>query len=304
MKRFYFLVVCIWLNVSAWGQTPQDGLMMSSRKLCTGFMYTHSEWRNYWEGTLKRDNGNIGSVTTQSVMWYGVYGISSRWNVMASVPYIWTKASRGTLTGMEDLQDLMVAAKYRLVQSNAGGGTVKAFLVGAVTTPLTDYSPDFLPLSIGLQSTTIGGRFTLNYTYSKWYVNGSAGYAWRENVTLDRDAYFTDGRHFSTNEVQMPNLFDFNVNAGYNANGLQAEVFFAQQNTLGGGDIRRHDMPFVSNRMNAQRIGALVAWFLPRWQNVSVRVSGNYVVQGRNMGEATSFLAGVLYTFNFNKGDE
>jgi hypothetical protein len=32
-------------------------------------------------------------------------------------------------------------------------------------------------------------------------------------------------------------------------------ITFSQQTTLGGGDIRRQDMPFVSNRMNLSRIG-------------------------------------------------
>ena len=43
-----------------------DGLMMARGQLCTGFVYDHDQWSNYWEGALKRDNGNIGTLTTQS----------------------------------------------------------------------------------------------------------------------------------------------------------------------------------------------------------------------------------------------
>ena len=32
--------------------------------------------------------------------------------------------------------------------------------------------------------------------------------------------------------------------------GLNTAFSLSQQQTLGGGDIRRQDMPFVSNRMN------------------------------------------------------
>ena len=48
-------------------QTIDDGLMMPRRQLCTGFLYTHDSWDRYWEGSLERGNGNIGTLTTQSV---------------------------------------------------------------------------------------------------------------------------------------------------------------------------------------------------------------------------------------------
>ena len=41
-------------------QTVDDGLMMAKRELLTGNVYTHDSWDKYWEGTLKRQNGNIG----------------------------------------------------------------------------------------------------------------------------------------------------------------------------------------------------------------------------------------------------
>ena len=57
---------------------PHDA---EGQTLCTGFLYTHDSWDQYWEGTLKRGNGNIGTVTTQSVAWMGNYGITDRLNV-------------------------------------------------------------------------------------------------------------------------------------------------------------------------------------------------------------------------------
>ena len=69
--------------------------MMSKGDLCTGFLYGYDRWTDYWEGQLKRDNGNIGTITTQSVSWMGNYGITDRLNVIGMVPYVWTRASRG-----------------------------------------------------------------------------------------------------------------------------------------------------------------------------------------------------------------
>ncbi len=286
-------------------QTINDGLTMPAKTFCTGFMFQHDQWKNYWEGSLKRDNQNIGTLTTQSLMYYGVYGVSKKLNIMATVPYVWTKASMGTLRPMEGVQDITLSAKYRLMEVVAGPGKFATFVAGAFSTPLTDYTPDFLPLSIGMASTTLSGRFTTNYQMNNGlYVNASAAYTNRSNVKLDRPAYYTDGKYYSTNEVWMPNVFDFIVDVGYHKGPLQTEVFYTQMNTLGGGDIRRQDMPFVSNKMNASKVGALVMYYLPFPKNMAVRLSGNYTVAGRNVGQTTSLLGGLLYTFYFNKDKE
>ena len=58
---------------SARAQTIDDGVMMARGELFTGAIYTHDQWNQYWEGGLKRDNGNIGTLTTQSNTVVGVF---------------------------------------------------------------------------------------------------------------------------------------------------------------------------------------------------------------------------------------
>jgi hypothetical protein len=166
--------------------------------------------------------------------------------------------------------------------------------------PLGDYTPDFLPLSIGTHSRRFAGRGTLYFQAEKgWFVNATASYTWRDNVTLDRPVYYTDGQLYLSSEVAMPDVFDYTVSAGYIKHGLQLPVSFSQQSTLGGGDIRRQDMPFVSNKMSFSRVDALVMYYLPTPRNLAVRVAGTYTVSGRNVGQATTFTGGLLYTFRF-----
>jgi hypothetical protein len=301
MKRLLLLLFLV-SAVPVFSQTMYDGLMMPAKSFCTGFMYTNDQWHEYWEGGLKRDNLNLGSVTTQSLMYYGVYGLNSRVNIIGSVPYVWTKASAGTLTGLQGVQDVTVAAKYNFIKQESTNGKFKAFLVGSFSTPLTDYTPDFLPLSIGMASTNVSGRFTANYSLARgWYGNGSAGYTYRGNVKLDRPAYYTDGQYFSTDEVKMPDVFDYIVNFGYSKKAFRAEIFYAQQNTLGGGDIRRQDMPFVSNRMNFSKVGTTIMYYLSKPKNFVLRGVISETVSGRNVGQTFSYQLGILYTFNFNK---
>lgn len=301
MKRLYILIISL-SATPGFSQTLTDGLMMPKKSLCTGFLYSVDQWKNYWEGTLKRDNQNIGTITTQSIMWMGTYGITNKINLIGMAPYIKTSASGGTMSGMVGIQDLTVGAKYNFFKQKFGSATLKTFVLGTFSTPLTHYTPDFLPLSIGYASTNFGGRFTANYQMDNgFYINASTAYTWRSNVTLDRPSYYTNNTFYESNKVHMYNLFDYNVDLGYHKNALQLVLNYMQLNTLGGGDIRRQDMPFVSNQMNFSKVTALVMYYLPKPRGLAVRASTSYIVAGRNVGQATSVMGGLLYTINFSK---
>lgn len=273
--------------------------MLSKGQLFTGGLYTRERWDEYWEGALKRENGNIGAVTTEVNTWYANYGITDRLNIIGAVPYVWTHASQGVLHGIHGFQDLTLAAKLNaLERSSTSAGTLRAIGVASVSVPLTDYNPELPPLSIGSGSTRVSGRGTLNYqTAAGLYFNGSTAYTWRRPVTLDRPYFYTDDEFVMSDEVDMPGVFDYVVSGGYARRGLMAVATFSQQRTAGGGDIRRQDMPLVSNRMNFSRVGGMAMLPVPKVQGLGVELSYAYTLTGRNVGQATTFTAGVLYLF-------
>ena len=292
--------VLLCLGAPAAAQTIDDGLMMPRRQLCTGFVYMYDSWDHYWEGPLERANGNVGTLTTQSVSWMGTYGITDRVNVIAMVPWVTTGASAGTLSGMDGLQDLTAAVKWNALDAEFSPGRLQAFLVASGSLPLSDYTPDFLPMSIGLASQRASGRLSLNLqTEQGWFVEGTGAYTWRDQVTLDRPAYYDGERLVLSDRVAMPDVIDYTFRAGYWKHGLYVPVSFTQQITLGGSDIRRQDMPFVSNRMNSSRLDAVAMYYLKKPQNLAVRLGATYTLSGRNVGKSTTLLAGLLYTFKF-----
>jgi hypothetical protein len=282
-------------------QTVDDSLMMPRNNFCTGFAYQHNAWDQYWEGTLKRRNGNMGTLTTQNVSWMGNYGITNRLNVIAMLPYVWTGASQGVLHGMKGLQDLTVAVKYNALDTAfTSRGSLRTYFVASAGTPVGDYTPDFMPLSIGSASRSLSGRLTLPFQAKPgWFVRGTGAYTWRGNVTLDRPAYFTNGQLFLSDQVAMPDVFDYTASAGYLDHRLHVPVYFTQQYTRGGGDIRRQDMPFVSNRMNHSKVGAAAQYWLPGSRALSVRLEANHTLTGRNVGQSTTLTAGLFYIFRF-----
>jgi hypothetical protein len=281
-------------------QTIDDGIMMDKHNLLTGGSFTHDSWDEYWEGTLKRVNGNIGTITTQTTIWSVNYGVTDRLNVIAAIPYVRTRASQGVLRGMSGFQDITLAAKYSFLEKpSTKYGALRAIVVLSGGVPLGDYTPDYQPLSIGSASKRLAGRGTLNLqTRAGWFLNGSAAYTWRAPVTLDRPYYFTDDTFFLTDQVDMPNVADYAASGGYLKRGLMAAFSLSQQKTLGGGDIRRQDMPFVSNRMNFSRVGGMVMAPVPKLRDLAFRFDYAYTVAGRNVGQATTFSAGVLYRFH------
>lgn len=303
MKKLSLLKVLLTAVLIAplggWGllaQMPNDAIYMSKGQVCVGTMYTNSSWKEYWENTLKRENLNIGTHTTQSVMVMPAIGITNRLNVILGLPYVWTKTSAGNLMGQKGLQDLSAWLKWKAVDIK--GFSINGLLGASI--PVSKYVPDFLPMSIGLQCRTVSGRLMANYTHPKTglYLTGHGTYSWRSNINVDRDAYQADNRVYNTNEVSVPNATDWGARLGILKRKWQTEVFIENFSCVGGDNIRRNDMPFPTNNMQATMVG----WygkFQPKALGVNARVS--YVTDGLNMGQSTAYTVGVLYLFGLKK---
>ncbi|GAO45273.1 hypothetical protein FPE01S_04_05170 [Flavihumibacter petaseus NBRC 106054] len=286
---------------SAAAQTEQDAIMMNKNQLCGGFMYNHGSWKDYWEGTLKRENLNLGTVTAQSMMFMANYGITDNLNIMAGAPYVWTHASAGTLHGMKGIQDVSVTLKWRALNFKfANNDKLAVYAMGGISTPLDNYVIDFLPLSIGLGSTNLTGRVMVDYLHNRFFATAWGSYIFRSNVKIDRDAYYDEELH-NSNEVKMPDQVNLQLRTGYRGRYLIAEALLTQLCTLGGFDITRNNMPFPSNQMNSTVAGINFKYTLKQLTNISLLAGANYTIHGRNVGQTTAFNGGVFYAFYTKK---
>jgi hypothetical protein len=229
----------------------------------------------------------------------GNYGITNKLNVLFNVPYVKTKASAGNLAGQKGMQDLSLWVKWVAYQKHIGQGDLKAILIGGFSTPLSNYTSDFLPMSIGLHSTNGTFRLMADYQKDHWFGTASYSYVARSNVTIDRYTYYTTEMHYS-NEVRMPHASEWNFRLGYRSETWVIEALADIWTTLGGFDIPRNGMPFVSNDMDATRIGLNVKYETPL-NGLSIVANGGTTVAGRNVGQATGFNAGIFYIFDFSK---
>ncbi len=296
-------ILCCSLRQQALAQTDADALFMGKGDLCTGPLYSYSAWHQYWEGTLKRENPNLGTVSNQQLALMGMYGIRKNLAVFYNLSYVKTNASAGQWKGQEGLQDLGLWLKYKPKTWQLGQGKLSAIGLLGMSTPLSNYSKDMLPFSIGLGSTNLSARIMADYIVNGWFATASATYVWRSNVSLDRNAYYSNALHYST-EVDMPNATQWNLRLGYRTNTLVLEAVADNWTTQGGFDITRNNMPFISNQMNATRLGLHVKKEEAGIRPLTLLGGGNYVVSGRNMGQSYTLYAGMAWIFHFAKGHD
>ncbi|MEP6713150.1 MAG: hypothetical protein ABJA37_12065 [Ferruginibacter sp.] len=300
IKWKLLLSIFIITAVQSQAQTDADAIMMTKNNFCTGVMYSYSSWKNYWEGTNKRDNANLGTVSAKTFGVMGNYGISGKLNLLFGIPYVQTKATGGQLHGMKDVQDLSLWIKYLPIEKDLGPGVISVYTIAGVSTSLSAYNPDFLPLSIGLHSTNLSLRAIVDYQVDNWFATVAATYVARSNIKINRDAYYTTELHY-TNKVKMPDAAQYNLRVGYRSERLIAEGLLSNWTTLGGYDITKNNMPFPSNRMNMTSAGINVKYNIKKVAGLSLIGGSNFTIAGRNVGQATVYTTGIFYIINFTK---
>ena len=300
IRKHSLLLYCLLASMlHTYAQTDADAIMMTKNNFCVGGMYSYSSWKNYWEGTLKRDNQNLGTVSTQMIGIMGNYGLSKKLNVLFGIPYVQTKASAGTLHGQKGIQDVSLWLKWMPFEKEVGPGTLSFYGIGGVSVPVTNYVADYLPLSIGLHSTNLTLRAMADYQVGSFFATLSGSYVVRSNVTIDRTAYYTTEIHY-TNKVSMPDAAQFNFRVGYRTDRMIAEALLGNWTTLGGFDITRNNMPFPSNKMNMTTAGVNIKYNVQAVDGLSVIAGAGYTLAGRNVGQAASFNGGIFYILAFH----
>ena len=301
LKLKLCLTICtIFIFNCLQAQTDIDAITMDKHNLCIGPTFGSSSWKNYWEGTNKRSNANLGTVSSKMYSIMGNYGIKDNLNFLFSLPYIVSKASAGQLHSMKGFQDVALWLKYMPVEKEIGKGTLSLYTIAGLSFPSSNYVADYLPLSIGMHSTNLSFRGMADYQVKNWFVTASATYIQRSNVTIDRTSYYTTEVHY-TNKVDMPEAAQLNFRTGIRNSRLIAEAVLNNFTTLGGFDITKNNMPFLSNKMNMTTLGFNGKYNILKVPGLSATGGANYTVAGRNVGQASSYNIGVFYIVGFHK---
>ncbi len=301
MKKI--LLSCLFLaTIQLYAQTETDGLMMPKKNLCIGVIAQNSAWNEYWEGTFKRENLNLGKVTTNSYNVNANYGLVNKLNIIVGAAYITTEASAGTMKGQGGLQNFTGTLKFKALEKKYQKSTFSLLGLAGFSLPMTDYVKDYLPLSLGLGCQEGIFRLMGDYQYGKFTTTLSGAYIHRANITIDRDAYFTNDEVIYSSEVLMPDVISNQIRIGYRSNRFVGDIAYDNMITLGKTfDISRNNMPFPSNTMNQSKIGINAKYNFKKVNGLALIGGYNQVLTGRNVGQAQTVFGGIFYNFNFNK---
>ncbi|MFY9159938.1 hypothetical protein [Aquirufa ecclesiirivi] len=288
-------LLCVFISMlsmnTIMAQMPHDQIYMNKNIACGALMYGNSSWTNYWENSLKRDNPNIGKLSTESLSAMIAYGITKKINALVMVPYVKTQASQGNLMGQQGFQDVSLWLKAQVFNYKQLHGHATLGL----STPMSNYVTEFMPMSIGLGAKTFSARAILHYDLpSNLFISATSSYIVRSQVMVDRDSYLNGEKLVNSGSVVVPNAFDAMFRLGYIKKENQLEVFAEHFSCAGGDNIRRNSMPFLTNDMTMTAVGAY-AKYQPKSLGVSAKVS--YVVDGQNAGQSTNVTVGILYLF-------
>ncbi len=280
-------------------QTPTDAIMMNDGQICVAVIYSHDTWDEYWEGTLLRSNGNIGTLTRQTIMPMATLGLGDRINITAAVPWMKTEASGGYIEGVSGFQDWGLWIKGKALDLDAGPGNFTFHAAVGATGPLSDYLADYGPNSLGLGCLDVSFRGILQYKLDMGvYIRGQAGYHIRGNSSVERDYYYTTHSVYS-DKVDMPDAITWGATLGtwMFDNSLKIEANYSGLNSLTGFDIRRQDAGFPSNKMIFTGIGGSIQYYVPGIQGFGFVASASHVLTGRNVGKSTAYSGGLTYFF-------
>lgn len=295
MCYVWFMLFCM-AGQKLLAQMPNDHIYMAKKDICAALIYSHTHWNHYWENGLFRENLNIGRFSMKSMMAMAAYGLGDNSNLITTLPYVQTKASAGNLMGQEGLQDAGLWFKHR--QTLLKG--LRAHGVLGATFPVSNYVPDFMPMSIGMKTTDLQARVILNYQIpqTKLYANAMVAYHRRGHSRLDRDAYLYHDQLVYLDKAKVPNAIDLGLRLGWAKWDNQIELFWDRFACTSGDNIRRNDMPFLTNKTQSSQIGVYVK-YQPKQLGFNARFA--QVLSGENSAQTQTYALGLLYQFTLLK---
>jgi hypothetical protein len=301
---FILIFVVLWAaSPRIQAQTPSDALMMKKSEMCVATFYQHDTWDEYWEGTLLRDNLNIGTLTRTNIMPMLAYGITEKLNVFLSLPYVSTSASGGQMAGVSGFQDLSIFAKYKIINLEKTSGSFQTFGTVGYSLPVTSYLSDYMPLNLGLGTNELSARVIMKYEHkSGLYLRSSFAYLYRTTTEAERDYYYNDGGIYtSTMDVPNTTTVDGALGAWLFDRSIQLEVGAVKNTAQSGDDIRRQNAPQPTNKMNFTHVNAGIRFFPNFLKGFSIITGYTQVVAGRNVGKSTILTGGLTYQFSTKK---
>ncbi|WP_420574665.1 hypothetical protein [Kordia sp.] len=227
-----------------------------------GFGFEDS--KNYFIGKEKSDlSRNLYSISL-----FGIYGISDRLNIQASLPYLSSNNQNG-------LQDAQFYLKYKAIEGTVKGNKLELSFATGFSFNVSDYNLGGLN-DIGQQAKILETRALLHYQkQSGWFANVQSG--------------------FSFKFEEVPNSFPFTFKFGKASTKNYFDIWYDFQYAFGGIDYLGTPRPqnFKRIGVNYHKVGG--TYHFPISKKSGIYVAPSYTITGRNVFQGFAYHVGWTY---------
>jgi hypothetical protein len=289
-KLFLSAISFLCFSVFAQAQSPVSGFMNGKGKGSVALSYASESYDNVLLVPVESAAVPVfNDVKLNAVSLYATYGISNKFDVVVSLPYITAEgnASAAVLKELNfenkrsGLQDVALSLKYNPLTLKLGENDLSFVVAAGFSTPVGSYKVDEglqSILAIGNRATTVNGLGIAHFkTQSGIFITTQAGYSVRNG--------------------EVPNAVVGEIKAGYAGRRIYADAWFAGQTSNGGVNILGQGFAgfFPATNVSYNRAG--ITLYAPIAAGFGVSVAANKYLNGKNIGESTGFSGAVIYSF-------
>jgi hypothetical protein len=221
---------------------------------------------------------------------FATYGVTDRFDLVATVPYLFTESQNG-------LQDGGFYAKYQVVKiENKQLGQLRLIAGTGVSLPLSDYEPTAAG-AIGQKATVVPARLIAQWD-TRWgpFLNLTGGYNWRLDDYADEDLADVRLIRPNYNPAPPPNYATFLLKAGLPAAHYYLDAWVEYQHTA--PDAGSDYSPGVADLPQAYgvsywQVGG-TAYYSENGRR-GIFLSGSNMLSGRNVSRLWRLSVGLVF---------
>lgn len=303
MKKINLITLSIFtllggVSLTSNAQGLIDGFNLKKGDLSVSASYTRSMFDAFYVGKTKTDGIPAHGEINQNIFsLYAKYGVTDRFSVIVSLPFISAENTSNAPdpingeTSISELQDISIAFKLNSLKFNFNKADLNVITAVTAVIP-SGYEPNGI-LSVG------NGAFGVDVT-AGLHLNTEIGFfstlLTSYNFRGDADNNFTPGGDFG-----VPNAFVTTGKIGYASDFIYVEAWADYLNSEEGVDIGsanfRGNLPETD--VEYSRVGITV------YKNIipqlGVSLGFGKVIDGRNLGDAINYSAGLTYNLSLLK---
>lgn len=261
MRIKILLATCFIISslINCFAQPPVDGYSKGKgNATIVGSISNEKSKKYYAANGLTPASLNIRSYTL-----FGVVGITDKFDAQISIPFV--------ISGPEsNFQDISLFLKYALLKKG------KTTILGSFgqSSPLTNYKTSG-GSAIGQKASRLDARLIIQQDLgSGFFIMAQSGYTKRSFPT--------------------PSSVPAAIKFGYGSSKIYTDIWFDYQYSFGGSDyLDGTNRAFTTLGVGYSKIGGQV--YKPFNKHIGVSLGGSYVLDGRNIGKATTLSLAIIY---------